>query len=91
MWKHYVYDGYYVFMGLIFWVWEIGTHVFSFFVDKVTHVFLWRRKERKRMKEKEKKKWPLEWVCKEERKKEKEKRRRKKSLSESMKKKGEKK
>ena len=53
-WKHRVYDRYHVFMGLIFWVWGIGTHVF-FFWDKVIHVFLWRRKERKRMKKKKKK------------------------------------
>ena len=51
-----VYDLTHVFMGLIFWVWEIGTHVFLFFsfFDKVYLVFLWRRKERKRMKKKKK-------------------------------------
>ena len=26
-----VYDRYHVFMGLIFWVWEIGTHGFYFY------------------------------------------------------------
>ena len=51
-----VYDRYHVFMGLIFWVWEIGTnYLFFFFFDKVTHVFLWRRKERKKNEEEEKK------------------------------------
>ena len=50
-----VYDLTHVFMGLIFWVWEIGTYVFYFFFfDKVYLVFLWRRKERKRMKKKKK-------------------------------------
>ena len=66
-----VYDLTHVFMGLIFWDWEIGTHVFFFFFDKVYLVFPWRRKERKRMKKK--KKMSLEWVCEEERKKEEEK------------------
>ena len=55
----------------------VSSFFFSFFFYKVTHVFLWRRKERKRMKKKEKKR-PLEWVCEEERKKEKERRRKKK-------------
>ena len=50
-----VYDLTHVFIGLIFWVWEIGTHVlFFFFFDKVYLVFLWRRKERKRTKKKKK-------------------------------------
>ena len=69
-----VYDRYHVFMGLIFWVWEIGTHVFLFLFlfDKVNHVFMWRRKERKRTKKKKKNGRWSESVKKKERKKKKE-------------------
>ena len=91
MWKHRVYDRYHMFMGLIFWIWEIGTHVFFFFFwiklsmcfffffgIKLSMCFCEEEKKEKEWRRR-KKKWPLEWVCEEERKKEKERRSRKKS------------
>ena len=70
-WKHRVYDRYHVFMGLIFWVWGIGTHVF-FFGIKLSMCFYEEEKKEKEWRRR-KKKWLLEWVCEEERKKEKKK------------------
>ena len=55
------------------WVWFFGFEksvpmIFFFFFDKVTHEFLWSRKEiKKNEEEEEEKKWPLERVREEER------------------------
>ena len=65
-----VYDLTHVFIGLIFWVWEIGTHVLFFFLIK--YIWCFCEEEKKEKERRRRKKMSLEWVCEEERKKEKE-------------------
>ena len=69
-----VYDLTHVFIGLIFWVWEIGTHVLFFFLIK--YIWCFCEEEKKEKEQRRRKKMSLEWVCEEERKKEKERRKR---------------
>ena len=80
-------------MGLIFWVWEIGTNDPSFFLIKLPMCFCEEEKKEKRMKKKKNGHWS-ESVNKKERKKKKEEEHMKSKkvvkLNESVKKKGEK-
>ena len=70
-----VYDLTHVFIGLIFWVWEIGTHVLFFFF-LIKYIWCFCEEEKKEKERRRRKKMSLEWVCEEERKKEKERRKR---------------
>ena len=77
-----VYDRYHVFMGLIFWVWEIGTRGFFYIYIYIYIFFIFIKLpmcfcevEKKEKEWGRRKKWSLEQVCEEERKKEKERRR----------------
>ena len=86
-----MYDRYNVFMGLIFWVWEIGTNDL-FFLIKLPMCFC--EEEKKEKKNEEEKKMAIGvslWIRKKERQRKKKKTwNPKKSLSESVKNKGEK-
>ena len=69
-WKHRVYDRYHVFMGLIFWVWGIGTHVF-FFGIKLSMCFYEEEKKEKEWRRRKKNGCWSEFAKKKERKKKK--------------------